>query len=470
MCGPPDQVWPGGQPNPLTNHLVTNETGVVFSCRDHIMTAINAGYGAIYLTPPALMDFRNGTSVLEWSMSTQRTSSRDWIDVVIMNGEWNREDLQGPMALNMQDFHTPSAGLHIVMEGGSNLFTPFVFKADGDWDGCRSGTYERAGVTYCRLGGDGYWGYDRILRERYGLDVSASRRDRFRVEVSRTHLRVGYKAPPANAPWHWWVDTDIPGGLPFGQGVVQLNQRAYNPLKGCGPGVGDVGWPTEGWSPAGCRAGTWHWDDVSISPATPFTIIHGARRLSYPGGRVTFDAPAPPNSFLKFAAAWSDTEYSLDGGRTWLRASIVGPKAPPEIGDSYWDAVPAGTRAIDVRGSHPRWQAQDFYIYSRVAPAELPTPTIPPSLPTATIPPTPAFTATSVPTGTPTATNTPAPLPTATPTSEPTPRSTATPTAEPTATATPNATATPEPQPDGVRVQCDLVVRPDGVEAVCVRP
>lgn len=416
-CEAPDEVWPGGQPNPTHNHPVNRVPDLLFQCNGHVMTSMNAGYGAIYMTPPTMLDFRSGPATLEWDMSTQRTSSRDWVDLVLLPFEPQRADLQGPMALNMQDFHTPRDGLQIELQG-TNVFAPHTFLA-AEAAGCTPSSYWRGDVYYCRFGFDGFNTWDQVL-QRNGLQPSASRRDHFRMVVSRTHLTVGFQPRPGAAYFNW-IDTDIPGGgLDFSEAIVQLNQRAYNPLKPCG---GEAGTPavSDGWE-GSCRANTWHWDNVSVSPADPFTIIASdQRRISFPGGTATFDGPAPANTFLKAAGAWSDTEYSLDGGRTWRRLDIVGPKAPPQVGDSYWTAIPPGTRSIQFRGSDSKWSIQDMYFWSRVPSAggsqrppstatPTPTPTNRPGQATAT--PSPSSTPTARP-GTPTSTptRTPTPLP-----------------------------------------------------------
>lgn len=411
-CSPPDERWPGGQPNAEHNHFITSDTEVVFGCRDHIMTAMNAGYGAVYLTPPALMDLSRGPATFEWDMSTERTSSRDWIDIVIQPFQ---DGFDGPMALNMQDFHTPRRGIQIELQG-SNVFAPHVF-LDGPAQGCGPSSYWKSNVYYCRFQFDGFNTWERKLAEE-GLSVSAARRDHFVIELSPTHLRVGFRTPGGKLSY--WTDADIPGGrLGFSQAVVQLNQRAYNPLKPCGPGVGDAGHSDQGWQ-GGCRAGTWHIDNVKVSPSIPFTIESGSRGFGMPGGTVTFPQALAVDGFVKAAGAWSDTEYSLDGGHSWRVAPIVGPKAPLEVGDSYWIPVPAGTRAIALRGSHSRWAVQDVYLYAKTGGSPAPAPT---GVPTSTSTALPTVTASATPTPEPTATSTPE-LPTSTPTPEPTATST----------------------------------------------
>jgi hypothetical protein len=340
-----------------------------------------------------LLDFRNGPATLEWDMSTQRTSSRDWVDFMLLPFDPSRGDLQGPMALNMQDFHTPKDGLQVELVGGGNVLMPHTFLS-APAPGCASGSYFKGAVYDCRFSFDGYHTWDMILAAN-GLAPSAVRRNHFRIEVSKTHLKVGFQPTPGSAYFNW-VDSDIPNGLKFDEAVVQLNQRAYNPMKPCGPGAGTAR-VEDGWE-GNCRAATWHWDNVSVSPAELISIIPSdKRRVTYPGGTVRFAQPAPANSFIKAAGGATDTQYSLDGGATWRTLDIVGPKAPPEVGDSYWTAVPAGTQSVQFRGSSQNWSIQDMYLWSRSATTGG-TVTPPTATPTATpvTPPTATPTATPV--------------------------------------------------------------------------
>ena len=467
-CEPPDDLWPGGTPNSVHNHFITLASETTFDCSNHIMTSMNAGYGAVYLTPPALMDFRTGTATLEWDMSTERTSSRDWVDIMILPFAPERTDLEPPMALNMVDFHTPRDGIQVELQGGGNVFAAHTF-IPAFSSACGPLSYAKStSIYYCGMRFDGFHQWQDI-QATYGLHTSAARRDHFIIELSKTHLRMGFRpASDMGAPFHpyfYWIDTDIPAGpLRFDEGIVQLNQRAYNPLKPCGPGVGDAGASTVGWQ-GSCRAATWHWDNVAISPATPFTILPGARKVQS-GGSVTFPLPAPANSFLK-AAGSRGTEYSLDG-TTWQRLPVVGPEGPVEAGDSFWAAVPAGTQTVRFRNG----TVQDVYLYSKTPRDAIPIPT-----------PLPA-TATAIATQTPQSTPTPTPTafvpPTATATLVPataTAIAQATPTPVPTDTPVP--TSTPQPpvdkptlQPTVTTFQCfaRAVERQDGVDTDTLVP
>lgn len=457
-CSPPEE-WPGNQPpDPTRSHRITDPNLGVYQCRDHLMTAVGDGYAAVYLTPPALIDFSRGPATLEWDMSTRRSSSRDWVDFVVMPFQ---PGFDPPMALNMQDFHTPRQGLWFDLIGGGNVFMPHVFLDHAD-AGCHASSYWRANVYDCRMNFDGYHTWDMKLAEQ-GLSPSAARRDHFRLEVSTSHVKLGMRI---NGSYFNWADTDIPGGrLAWTQAVVQLNQRAYNPLKPCGPGVGDAGHSTDGWQGT-CKNATWHWDNVSVSPAIPITILKASnsRGFGMPGGTVTFSQGTPVDAFVKAAGGQTDTEYSLDGGRTWRVAPIVGPKAPPEVGDSYWIPVPAGARTIQFRGLGPGWAIQDIYMW---VPTQVAPPPPPVGTPTPTATPLPTVTASATPTVEP-PTATPAP-PTATATATPVP-ATATPTPPvtlPTLVATLLPTAIPVPI--GEVFNCTIQIGEDTYVGECTR-
>jgi hypothetical protein len=175
----------------------------------------------------------------------------------------------------------------------------------------------------------------------HGLAPDASRRDTFELDISRTHIKFGM--PQYNI---WWLDADV-SDLGFSQGVIQLGDHSYNPDKAC-----DYN--------GTCGPDTWHWDNVSISPAAPFTIIKGNQPFvgdSSASKSVTFASPAPANARLRFSAI-GKTEVSFNGGATWQLAQ----KQAQELNDaghfsSYWMPVPQGTTTVQFRFS----QEVDWY-------------------------------------------------------------------------------------------------------------
>jgi hypothetical protein len=310
------------------NHVITRVEETVYMCRGHIMTATNGGYSAVYLTPNAMLDFSTGESVLKFEMSTLRTSARDWVDIVIMPYE---SELQ----VNFLDVHLPKEAVHLELAGGGNVFIPAIYR-----------NYVKETVSH-----DWYHNWDMILAQ-HGLQASDVRRDQFEVRLSRTHLKVGM--PAYNL---WWVDSDI-APLNWSQGVVQFNHRSYNPEKACDFNLT-------------CRPNTWHWDNISMAPAAPFTILRADRRYvgaSTSTTTVNFPAPAPADASLRFAGVGEPITLSYDGGRTWQPAVVQGRSSGKvEVGNGYRTPIPAGTHSVQFRGTSQGtigWAVQDISIWA----------------------------------------------------------------------------------------------------------
>ena len=158
---------------------------------------------------------------------------------------------------------------------------------------------------------------------------------------------------------HWWIDTRT-ADLGWSQGIVQLGHHSYSPFKCDGR----------------CQPNTWHWDNVGIEPAVPFTIVPGDRRWASEeqGTTVEFAAPAPPESHLRFAAIGTGLEVSFDGGATWQVAEarpIREGKDATNTFLSYWTPMPAGATSATLRGRDwlaGSWRARDFSIWSLTPP------------------------------------------------------------------------------------------------------
>ena len=331
---------------PPATHEASSYDQAVFQCKDHVMTTMNStGYGLIYLTPDVIADFSNGTATIKFDVSTLRTSSRDWWDVWITPFAENLQlaidtgfpDLSGP----------PKDAIHIRLES-ENVLSVGIIR---DFSLVQFPDYPNDRVT-----GDWFTGYNTFLKP------DAARRDTVEIQISKNHLKVGM-------PQHnfFWVDSAIPA-LNFGSGIVQFGQHSYNPTKDCGDGTIP--------GPDGkCTPNTWHWDNVSIAPATPFTMIKADRRsVSDHGARsVQFATPAPANSFLRFAATGT-IEVSVDEGATW-QGAVLSPIQKPSEDDggfhSYWTPVTAGTNRVMFRGQgswQGPWNARDISVWSLEVP------------------------------------------------------------------------------------------------------
>lgn len=322
---------------PPNSHEVTAYEMTHFQCRNHMMTATNGpGYSMVYFVPDQMVDFSNGgEAVITWDMSTYRESQRDWMDIWITPFEqYNQLTL-----LNwLPDLNGPARNsVHIEMMDIYNNFTAGIMRDYSD----------------DRMRGSEYWvGYETWLTP------DRARRDTFEVRLTRDRVIVWM--PEYNRVF---LDRAIDPPLNFSQGVVQFGHHSYNPSKSCFDSVNP-----------NCGAGTFHWDNVRMSPTIPFSLIKSDRRETEDpnGGDVfNFSRPAPANSFLSFASYSANTpEVSWDGGSTWHAAQVQQTETLEDgVFWPYWTPVPSGTTQIQFRGYEPwgsgSFRVRDVNIFSR---------------------------------------------------------------------------------------------------------
>jgi hypothetical protein len=415
---------------PPATHTVVSLADSAYICKDHMMTAVNGGgnafvtYGAIYFAPAQLADWSQGPAAVSWKVSTERLSTRDWWQV-------NLTPFSQNMVLPlMEGFPAyagePVSGIQLRVDNGT----------------CRAGNIG----TIIRVSVISGSHENEITQNppcvEDAVSPSAATRSQFQIDVSSGHLKVSM--PGSNLVWF-----DGPVNLGFNQAVVQFSHHSYNPLKGADVTAGGTLGPN-----------TYHWSDVGISPATPFTMLRPQQPFSLHEGQnpvLNLPQAAPQGSFLRFAGL-GNFEASYDGGKTYQAARVQGDNSHPEHFASYWTPVPAGTTQVmlkgQINGSNYPWWVEDVSVWSQTfngivsapPPVSQPTPT---PQPTATPKPSPTSTPASTPTPTPTPTQTSSSTPTPTPTqtSSSTPTPTATPTSTPKPTPTPTPTSTPKPTP-----------------------
>ena len=319
---------------PPASHTITSYEETVYNCKNHMMTAINApGYGAIYLTPNHMVDFSEGEAVVQFNMSTFRKSGRDWIDLWISPFE---DHVQLPLDDWLPDLQgEPRRGIHVRMDlqQANSKFTAGIIQ-----------NHETGEIDATP---DGWQGYESFLTP------DQRRRDLFELRISKTHIAFGM--PEYD---FWWYDTDIPE-LDFDTGVVQFGHHSYNPTKDCS-------------NDGTCQPNTWHWDNVMISPAKPFTLIKATTRATdaeMNGGRVEFKAPAPSEAYLRFSAIGTSMEASFDEGTTWQAIERHTQETDIEGHfSSYFTPIPAGTSVVLLRGQDwwgGHWHARDLSIWSQ---------------------------------------------------------------------------------------------------------
>lgn len=380
---------------PPNSHPNTSYEGTVFQCKDHLMTALNAGgYGVVYLTPNQLFDFSSGGSV-QWEMSTERMSTRDWWDLYITPWENN---LTLPLISDLsQGVDLQGAPLNVIHVGGDN------------GEGSPVLTVVRNGVEQKYQSGSevSSVGYQVAV----GTNESATRQT-FKLTVANGRIKFERLASATAVALTFW---DVSAPVSFTQGVVQFGHHSYNPTKD-GAGVPQ----------------TRHWDNISINPAQPFTMIKADRRYTE-GGTVNFNKPAPANAYLRFSGI---CKISVDGVAVQRAADYdrwnMGYHA--EHQSSYFVPIAQGKSSVNISFADDGWYqtglgciAKDFSIWSKDSASNTTQLTATPTTAQPTSTPTSVATTPAAPTKTPV-------QPTATPT-------------RPTMTPTVTATSTPPPPP-----------------------
>src|SRR5215469_4730421 len=330
-------------PPPASHHVVTLADSV-FLCKGHMMTAIYGGgdafadYGAIYFTPAQLVDWSHGPATLSWRVSTERMSSRDWWAVNLTPFAQN---LMFPLAKYLPAYQgEPESGLQVMVDNGN------------------CGTILRIQtISNNEL--------DEVSNDHPCVESqfppSAKTRSQFQIDISANRLKV--YMPEGNIVFY-----DGPINLPFNKAVVQFSHHSYNPLKG------------ENLEPGPPAPNTFHWSDVAISPATPFTMLRPQQPASLHDGRnpvLSLPQPAPQNAFLRFAGL-GNFQVSFDGGSSFQPARLQGADRSPEHFASYWTPVPAGTTQLAIRGrengSNLPWWVQDVSVWASDVPSSLSAP------------------------------------------------------------------------------------------------
>lgn len=377
---------------PPATHPVLNQADAVYICNNHVMTTANAGgYGEVVITPSQTVNCSAGCSV-QWDMSTERMSLRDWPDIWLT--PWN-DNLTLPFGEGVVDLQGyPRRGVHVTAEAAENSWA--VETVDN------YAVTERVAQWWVEMETDVAAGTNQ-----------AAVRQTFKLTITPGHVRLERLAS-ATAPALVFNDDDMPVLLAPDY-VVQFAQHSYNPTKD-GAGV-----------PA-----TWHWDAFTMTPSTPFTLIHMQKQciscanpwlVTANNSLVTFNAPAPAGvqSWLRFSGICT---VQIDGNPVIKQASIT-----PYHSSSYFVPIAAGKQSVTVSfapdGPYSApCNAKDFHIWSKaggVQSTPTPSPTsIPPtvtstSVPSATSTPTVISPTATLPAPTATRTST-ATLPTSTPT------------------------------------------------------
>lgn len=348
----------GNCAGPPATHENHTYDGAVFVCNEHLMTSIAAaGYGVIYLVPSKMLDWTNGPATLSFEVSTHKSSTRDWIDIWL-------QQFAGNVALPLQ------AGLPDLQ---ANL--DYNLPAGHQWLHI-DGFGNRKGFPAARSNGAAIGGWNGLLE--WTAD-SAPQRDTYVLTIDST--RFSFCKTTGEPQTICWAN-NLFHNLTITQATVQLGHHSYNPTK-VENGV-SAGLPN-----------TWHWDDVTLSPSVPFTIIHADKRIVFgSGGTVNFSAPAPAGSYLRFAAVGPVTVNSQPVQP--LKTTVHG-----ESANNYFVPIPTGAVSVNIGIANGWWgpsMAEGFSIWSKGGtPPSTPTPIPSPTATSTPVPPTPTSTPTVVP-------------------------------------------------------------------------
>jgi hypothetical protein len=340
---------------PPGTHQITKVEQSIFSCKDHLMTAINPPSGGtsgsvVPLKPNHMADLSGGEAVIRIDVSTLSPSKGDWWEIWITN--WD-DTLVAPAD---HWFHQagPAKGLMLQVV---------------DLDATKHWTHKFFGQDYKFSGGIfDFWKAPNI---RPLVSESDTRRDTYEIRLSKTSGELWIEES-ATGDMVKVDDFVVPSGTFDDHVVVQFQQSNYEPdLDG-----------KFGANPKRVSPATWHWDNAEISPAVPYYIgqvtpLH----VGYATESKTIDLaePAPAGAELMFVALSWGNAPKVDFGSGPVTASAVRPPNDPPIagfgGDpdllTYKVPVPEGATSgvVSGNGGCPTcslgWSAYGFHIISK---------------------------------------------------------------------------------------------------------
>ena len=232
-CGPPPM-----------QHEITGWQDAVFICKDHVMTSIlNGGYGEIVLTPDQMADWSGGPVTISWSVSTWRTSKRDWLTLSVTPFD---KQLALPFNIGGVDLHGMPQDFIQLEQGSFNDGTQWLME-----QGANSFDWQRINEEWP------------LFNDQTGIKDSKATRTPFEFTFDR-HSYLFRVAPNAPVGAGTVIMKGVfPHDLDFTRGVVQFAQHSYNAEK-CAEGP-MLDQPT-------CTDGTWHWSNFGISNAVSYSM------------------------------------------------------------------------------------------------------------------------------------------------------------------------------------------------------
>jgi hypothetical protein len=316
--------------------MADNEEFGVYKCPNHLMLRMaNLSYGFMMLTPPTLVDFSNGEAAIQWDMSTINTNGRNWIEMHLM-------PVQDHILMAAERWGSNRAARELV-----------IMSKEGSCSGTKNTSGEGSVLIKTeirRVLSGNYSGDEQIGQACLGdyVNPSGSTYTTLEFRITKTHLKFGI--PSQNA---WFFDKQI-SDLGWDKGVLQFGVSAYNSHSN-----------SPCFESGACPFTVFHFDNVTISPSIPFTILKGDR--SFINSTTTNQwnlTTAPSGALLKFVGIANKIEVSFNDGTSWTRVPLANqPSNNPEgdeHGDDYLTALPQGTTKVLFRGE--RWWGGDWEV------------------------------------------------------------------------------------------------------------
>lgn len=347
-------------PPPATRQIDGNLDGTVFSCKDHLMTAMNpksagTANSLTNLQPNHMLDLSSGNGTVKIDVSTKSPTPGSWWEIWFTpKNDW----LMHPSDHWLHMVGVPKRSVKVSI---NDFSTRKVLQVEG---------YDNYNISNNAFGDDENW-QGTAITDKVSLDDRS--RDTYEVEI-RDGRYIDIYITDRNTETRDFVRSVVmPQDFLGDDVVVQFVDANYEPDLN-----GKVGCSSAADCPQKTPA-TWHWDNASISPAKPYTIIKADKYVvngGYSGGnnspqQITFDAPAPAGADLVFVgqAVSNNFDVSFDGGATWVDPQIKRPaNDPPNTGiaggaydfNHFEVAAPEGAQSILIRGQGSSWSTNYF--------------------------------------------------------------------------------------------------------------
>lgn len=315
---------------PLVTHDISAYRDALYACGRHIMTAAgdtNGGYNMAGFVPPVAVYFgANDTQVIEWRMSTNISSVRDWVDVsVIPLSSFTPYSLQRNFAPDMAG---SSVGSMIAMLTATNEPPAQQFH----WDFCQSESCVGASTSASMWEAFSDQSFEQRSRNR----------QLFRMTFENGSVRL--ESPELGITWFNPTAVADPDACANGCAVLFMH-HVYNATKACVAGLL-------------CDDTTWHWSDIVLTNAADMPVNRSVQANVWTrsgSAQMAMSAPSQGGEDMHCAVLGTNTTYSFDGVN-FSSFELADVTQPFQVDNFSWRQVvvrnvPAGVSTIYFNGN-----------------------------------------------------------------------------------------------------------------------